>query len=277
MAKYLQIVEADYPLDYFLASGNDPRVPHRIAEAMTAYEYRLQQGKIAGNGVSKAMLSAGPDCRIEDLGDVLRYRHPLGDATEINALQTPHERYVGEVHHALRALGAGRGWDLDALDAIYRGLIDDDYRFAGTLSKPRWNSGKTYRVGVEWRTSDRITLGFVVQPKDGEPAWAPFLTSPIGLGKIDSMNGKFAWQDDRHALLWHGNKRDCWRLDVDVMSVEFLYGPAEEGSAHGQYALGRMYLDGNLWVERDPVKARYWLQKAANQGFDRAKRLLAET
>jgi TPR repeat protein len=37
-----------------------------------------------------------------------------------------------------------------------------------------------------------------------------------------------------------------------------------------------MYLDGNLWVPADPVKARYWLAKSADQGFARAKRLLEE-
>jgi TPR repeat protein len=35
-----------------------------------------------------------------------------------------------------------------------------------------------------------------------------------------------------------------------------------------------MYLDGNQWVAVDPVRARYWLVKSADQGFARAKRLL---
>ena len=66
------------------------------------------------------------------------------------------------------------------------------------------------------------------------------------------------------------------RGDTETLQIDFLYAPAEEGNPHGQYQLGKMYLDGDQWVAVDPVKARYWLVKSADQGFARAKRLLED-
>jgi hypothetical protein len=45
-------------------------------------------------------------------------------------------------------------------------------------------------VGVEWRTGRQLELGFTATPKDVETRWAPFLASPVGLGKIDTAAGK---------------------------------------------------------------------------------------
>jgi hypothetical protein len=275
MGKYLQVVESHYSGEYAAISDEGARA--RLAEAATAYAYRLQRGKVASNGIGKVILIAPvAERRVEDLIDVLRYEHPLGEHPEVNALPSLHARFVGETHHALRELGADRGWDLDALEAVYRQVVDADYRFNGVWAKPKWNAGKTCAVGVEWRTGRQLELGFTVTPKGGETRWAPFLASRIGLGKIDTAAGKLVWQDDRHALLWHSNKRDQWRIDTETLQVDFLYAPAEDGNPHGQYQLGKMYLDGNLWVPADPVKARYWLAKSADQGFARAKRLLEE-
>ncbi|USQ96572.1 tetratricopeptide repeat protein [Caulobacter sp. RL271] len=155
-------------------------------------------------------------------------------------------------------------------------MADDDYRFNGVWAKLKWNASKTCAVGVEWRTDRQLVLGFTVTAKGDETRWAPFLTSPIGLGKIDTAAGKLVWEDDRHAWLWHSNKRDGWRIDTETLQVHFLYAPAEEGNPHGQYQLGKMYLNGDDWVGVDPVKARHWLGKSADQGFARAKRLLED-
>lgn len=274
MAKYLQVIEPNYPVDRFGTSEEENR---RISEAATAYAYRIQKGKIACSGIGKVILAAPcEERRVEDMVDVLRYEHPLGEHSEVNALPTPHARFIGEVHSALRELGSERDWDLDALEAVYRQVVDEDYRFHIVQIKPKANPSKTCAVGVEWRTGERLEIGFTVTPKGGETHWLPFLASPIGLGKIDTAAGKLVWQDNSIALLGHSNKRDQWRLDVETLTVDFLYAPAEEGNPHGQYALGQMYLDGKLWVNQDRDKALYWLQKSADQGFARAKTQLEQ-
>lgn len=109
MGKSLQAVEPYYSGEYAAISDESARA--RVAEAMTAYEYRLQKGTVASNGIGKVILIApAAERRIEDLVDVLRYEHPLGEHPEVNALSTLHARLVGETHQALGELGADRGW-----------------------------------------------------------------------------------------------------------------------------------------------------------------------
>jgi hypothetical protein len=44
----------------------------------------------------------------------------------------------------------------------------------------------------------------------------------------------------------------------------------DDGNANGQYALAGYY----IMMKPDIVKAKYWLEKAAEQGFDEAKTML---
>lgn len=276
MTKYLRAIETTFSTEVFGAEDAD--AVNRLREAATAHEFRLEQGKVASNGVGKVILIApAAERRVEELLDVLRYHHPLGEHVDVNALPSSHARYVGEAHVALRELGEERGWDLAALDAVYRQVIDADYRFNIVQHEPKSNPARTCAVGVEWRTGQQLELGFTVTLKGDDTQWVPILSSPIGLGKIDTAAGKLAWQDDHHVILWHQNKRDFWRLDLRTSEVGFVYKPAEDGNPHGQYQLGKMYLDGGSWVERDETNARRWLQKSADQGFARAKSLLVRS
>jgi len=42
-----------------------------------------------------------------------------------------------------------------------------------------------------------------------------------------------------------------------------------------QFKLGSLYLDGNLGLPQDINKAKEWLKKAADQGYELAQRQLA--
>jgi len=275
MVRHLQIVEANYALGYFGAEDGTHEA-NRVAEAMAAYGFNLAKGKVAGNGVGKVILCGGKERLTENLFDVLRHTQPLEAHGKINALVTPHERFVGQMHHVLSELGKAHGWDVDALDAVHRKTMQENYRFSHVWTKPRWNSSKTCSVGVEWRTTDRTTLGFTMLAKDGIGSWIPLFGSPIGFARIDAALGRFAWNDDQHAVLWHGNRRDHWVLDIATAAARFVYAPAEEGSPHGQYQLAKMYLDGDMWVDRDMAEARRWLKLAGDRNFTRATRLLDE-
>lgn len=274
MGRYLQSVESHYPASRFHDGAGAEA--DRVREAATAYAHALRRGKVEARGIAKVILVDRPaESRVEDLLDVLRYEHPLRQHAWVNALPHPHERYVGEMHHALRELGGARGWGLEALDSAYRRVLLADHRFVGVHAKPRWNKSRSCMLSAEWLTTDEVRCCFVVIPVRGEEGRVTFMTSPIGLGKIECVSASLAWEDDRRAVLWHRNRRDRWRIDVDTMDVDFVYGPAEAGNSHGMYALGRMYLDGSSWTVRDRDKARLWLEKSANSGFAHARALLA--
>ncbi|MHC2585418.1 tetratricopeptide repeat protein [Bradyrhizobium diazoefficiens] len=66
-------------------------------------------------------------------------------------------------------------------------------------------------------------------------------------------------------------------IDRDDYRAAFAYSRelANRGSAPAQYVLGILYLNGN-GVAQDSEQARYWLSKAAAQGYERATNKLAE-
>ena len=71
----------------------------------------------------------------------------------------------------------------------------------------------------------------------------------------------------------HKNDRDYWLINIDTASVKFHFPRADAGDAHGQYALGCMFQNGDF-VPKDVEQARLWLQRAAEQGYRQAiKRL----
>lgn len=61
----------------------------------------------------------------------------------------------------------------------------------------------------------------------------------------------------------------------DAQAVEWYRKVAEQGDMWGQYHLGMMYKDGK-GVGKDKDTARFWLQKAADQGHAVAKKELAK-
>jgi uncharacterized protein len=60
-------------------------------------------------------------------------------------------------------------------------------------------------------------------------------------------------------------------------SAEELMARADAGDPDAEYQLGLHYLDGAWAVERNPAKARYWLQRAADAGNSLAKQSLKQT
>jgi len=61
-------------------------------------------------------------------------------------------------------------------------------------------------------------------------------------------------------------------FEITQGSVDLLKKWAEEGKASSQYSVGIKYLGNKEYDhERDLEKARYWLEKAANQGHSAAK------
>lgn len=65
------------------------------------------------------------------------------------------------------------------------------------------------------------------------------------------------------------------RDEAERKAIEFQKKRAEEDYGWAQYALGVRYLEGN-GVEKDPVQARKWLEKAAKNGEGQARKKLAE-
>ncbi|WP_321864606.1 hypothetical protein [Pseudomonas paraveronii] len=66
----------------------------------------------------------------------------------------------------------------------------------------------------------------------------------ISLGLFESLLGVVEWVDDQTIRLFQVNKRDYWEIDTTSKEVRFHFPRAESGDAHGQFDLGKMYVDG---------------------------------
>ena len=65
-----------------------------------------------------------------------------------------------------------------------------------------------------------------------------------------------------------------WKKDF-AKGVEWLTKAALQGNAPAQYNLGRMYQWGK-GVEKDLQQARFWFQKAIDNGHEKAKEALSK-
>lgn len=59
-----------------------------------------------------------------------------------------------------------------------------------------------------------------------------------------------------------------------IKAAELFRKAAERGNVLACYNLGVYYMNGWGWLTKDPVEARKWLSKAADQGYDEAKKTL---
>lgn len=59
-------------------------------------------------------------------------------------------------------------------------------------------------------------------------------------------------------------------------AIEWLRKAGDQGLAHAQLALGRLYLLGVEEMGSDPAEAQSWLSRAASQGNPEAQRLLPQ-
>ena len=74
-----------------------------------------------------------------------------------------------------------------------------------------------------------------------------------------------------------GNLSDTGRRVLDTEVFFSTIGRAEGGDAAAQYRMGVWHLDGsNILAKEDKVKAAGWLNKAAEQGHEKAKKVLAQ-
>ena len=74
-----------------------------------------------------------------------------------------------------------------------------------------------------------------------------------------------------------GNLTDIGRTVMDTDSLSLTLERAESGDASYQYRMGIWHLDGgNRLVSENREKAEEWLTKAAEQGYEKAKRVLEQ-
>jgi len=105
-----------------------------------------------------------------------------------------------------------------------------------------WGSGirQNTRKGIEWLTKSANQNNAMAQYNLSE----------------EYSDGKNIKQDQNLAHYWH-------------------LKAAKNGDVSAQFKLGTLYLDGNLGLPQDIHKAKAWLKKTADQGYELAQQQLA--
>ena len=165
------------------------------------------------------------------------------------------------------------------IESVYRRIHDDGCVLRAVWKKPVSSPDKTMTAQIYFELHE--TLDQYLRIK-GELDYDRLLWR-MRPRSIDF--GLLSWSGNASVLLYEigldrlyredeANKRDYWIYRTDNVLLSFYFHRAESGQAHGQYELGKMYLNG--WDKHSPdlKMAKYWLGKSARQGYSRAVKLI---
>ncbi len=195
------------------------------------------------------------------------------------------QNYASAQYSLAKLYSEGRGVERDYKMALQL------YEQAAIGGSPfaAWELGKLYRDGVGTRPDDRQAAkyfasafrGFQVmeaRSHDDKPQYRLGWMLLHGVGVERDEAAARRWFEKAAA---QGNENAQYQLAKLILgsdgstpeelfqAVERLTKLAEAGSAHAQYALGRLYRDGGA-VERNDVQAAIWFFQAAEQRHEYA-------
>jgi TPR repeat protein len=260
----------------FVAAVRDE--PFAINMIVDLYRHLLSEVRTDGTGkvivyLDETVTEPAP---IENLIDVLRIRWPWNPARYASTPVAARKATVARaLRDALAHVARTQAWNDAAFEQAYDACAARDFIFDGTHGRAARNEW-THAVAVsKFRYIKRINVSVEVREKGAGQAThvIPYACFPAAFDAMTEAVGPVQWQSSTELTIQHKNKRDYWRVDLEQRRSEFRMPKADEGDAHAQLALGRMYLEGRLALP-DRAVARAWLTRAAQQGQSQAKRAL---
>jgi hypothetical protein len=242
--------------------------------------FELEFGKCPSKGITKLLVHFVEDrsrhLRAEEFLNVLCVDMFL----EVARLQEKSDLEQRQVFLecilvAIKSAGPTYGWDLEHAEEVYQRILADGILFDRAWGKRVKLAGSKQSVQAHVRYSHAIELTLNILNAQQEVVQSALVaTLPGTIGALLDAYGTLSWTSDKVVRLQRTNQRDYWEYDLAANAVRFHFARAEAGDPHGQYDLGRMYLDGYL-VPQDEALARHWFEQAAAQGFGRAQTALA--
>ena len=186
------------------------------------------------------------------------------------------EYFVQAIENVFREFSPKYGWNMGLVLAATARMRECDLRFDRPWGKPVWQRSRKQSAQLRMIFETRVSLFVEIFDKTSAFEKRLFIVElPASVYLAAQAIGKLKWLSETELQLMHKNNRDYWLINLESESVEFHFPRAESGDAHGQYALGCMYQDGDL-VPEDRELAIHWLSKAAEQGYKQAVQRLAK-
>jgi hypothetical protein len=184
--------------------------------------------------------------------------------------------YVKTINQALLFLCSYYSWEDTNFNIVKSIIFNNKYIFKYRVGNPKKNRNRKIEAYVHVESDPILKkLNFYVYFEfDNTIKKILFTRTGEGYGMIEYIVNKTIWIDDELFKVIMKNKLDYWEVNVNDY-VRFYYSKAESGSAHSQYNLGLMYLNGQNLIQ-DEEKAIYWLKKSADNGFVKSKEKLYE-
>lgn len=154
----------------------------------------------------------------------------------------------------------------------------DNYCWFGPIGKPK--SAKNLagvKAGLSLRFCQKavVTLGISFPENEGRSV--TLLSQEVNenywLVSTCLQFHSLTWDSEDRIFVYQDNARDYWSYSLQESKLEFHYPPAEQGDAHGEFALGQIYLAGRM-VPKDTNKGLELIERSAEQGYKHAIRFL---
>ena len=277
MAKYLRVTELSMELATtraFASSGG-------VSFAAISDLFEIECLPIASIDVSKLIIefdmNRDTPFTLDEMLDVIAVYCSI-DCSSV-AQMSPHEQkeyFVQATENVFREYSSKYGWDMGVVLAATKRMRECGLQFDRPWGKPVWHRSRKMAAQLRMTFETRVSLYVDITDKTSSSEKRLFIVElPASVYFAAQAIGKLKWLSETELQLMHKNNRDYWLINLETESVEFHFIRAESGDAHGQYALGCMYQDGDL-VPQDRDLAIHWLRKAAEQGYKQAIQRLAK-
>lgn len=243
------------------------------------YEHYALPYNDAGFAKLNVMLVADPERglggpRVDPFGRTAEVPTPFDVAAYAALSETDQQRYyAGRLHSGvLRCVGAF-GWEQRPFDAAHDRMLADGLRFAFWWRRPLYSPDRRIRVQGYVEAATKASVWLVFTDRQGAELHRCLLAvTACGSGISGQVLGSLRWVDDATVRVVQANGRDYWLCTADGQPA-FHYPRAEQGDAHGEFDLGRMYHEGGL-LPPDRERGLTLIRTAAQKGYPHALRFL---
>lgn len=280
MAKYLRYLSYDFTD----ADGRpDPAMWAAVADVPEVnhlcWMYEHHALPMKSNGVAKVNLFFTAEELDRDPGEVLEIAHVF-ERFDLQQLlsgspKSKQQYFLDRFHGGMLRCASQFGWDPTPLVAARKKIIEDDFHFSFFWKKPLSSPDRKIKVQAFVQVSPMPAHLYLIffDRKMSEFQRTLLSIGTDGPGMLEFVLGSIRWLDSETVRVQHENQRDYWLVTPDG-GVEFHFPRADDGDPHGEYELGKMYLEGR-YVLADRDRGLDLIQSAADKGFKHAINLLA--
>jgi len=169
-------------------------------------------------------------------------------------------------------LGERFGGDIEKVNKTADFVTNSGFFFKGVLGKAKTSPNRHIKADVWVEYRKKIEL-FLRVFESGELKYQElFSVGDAGFASLKELYSQLKWEDSSRLKIYAGNHRDYWEYSVGG-TPEFNYCREDSGDGHGEFILGKMYLEGRV-VLRDEEKGLDLIKLSAAKGYFHASRFL---